>query len=285
MKRQALGKGLGALLPERRPANPVADSFLQIDIDQIAPNPRQPRESFDESELDDLAESIRRAGILQPILVRDMGIGYELVAGERRLRAARMAGLTRIPALVQRIDTGRSLEYALIENIQRQQLNPVEEARAFATLITEYGLTQEGVAERVGRKRPSIANSLRLLKLPQRVQEMLRSGALTAGHAKALLALADDEEILKAADAMLLGYVTVRGAEEMARAGKPETTTRREPVQVDPNVRDAEVRLQRALGTKVRIRQAASGKGRIEIDFFDGEELQRLFELMEGGRK
>ena len=285
MKRQALGKGLGALLPDRRPVNPIADVFLQIELDQIVPNPRQPRETFDESELDDLAESIRKAGILQPILVRDIGTGYELVAGERRLRAARMAGLARIPAMVQKIDTGRSLEYALIENIQRQQLNPVEEARAFATLITEYGLTQEGVAERIGRKRPSVANSLRLLKLPQRVQEMLRSGALTAGHAKALLALADDEEILKAADAMLLGYVTVRGAEEMARANKPESSTSRDSAPVDPNVRDAEVRLQQALGTKVRIRQAANGRGRIEIDFFDGEELQRLFELMEGGRR
>ena len=285
MKRQALGKGLGALLPERRHASPIADALLHIEVDQIVPNPRQPRETFDEAELEDLAESIRKAGILQPILVRDTGVGYELVAGERRLRAARMAGLTRIPAMVQRIDIGRSLEYALIENIQRQQLNPVEEARAFATLITEYGLTQEGVAERVGRKRPSIANSLRLLKLPPRVQEMLRAGTLTAGHAKALLALADDEEILKAADAMLLGYVTVRGAEEMARASKPASADKPEPAPIDPNVRDAELRLQRALGTKVRIRQSASGKGRIEIDFFDGEELQRLFELMEGGRR
>ena len=285
MKRQALGKGLGALLPERRHASPIADVLLHIEVDQIVPNPRQPRETFDEAELEDLAESIRKAGILQPILVRDTGVGYELVAGERRLRAARMAGLTRIPAMIQRIDIGRSLEYALIENIQRQQLNPVEEARAFATLITEYGLTQEGVAERVGRKRPSIANSLRLLKLPPRVQEMLRAGTLTAGHAKALLALADDEEILKAADAMLLGYVTVRGAEEMARASKPASADKPEPAPIDPNVRDAELRMQRALGTKVRIRQSASGKGRIEIDFFDGEELQRLFELMEGGRR
>ena len=285
MKRQALGKGLGALLPERRPASPIADALLQIEVEQIVPNPRQPRETFDEAEHEDLAESIRRAGILQPILVRDTGVGYELVAGERRLRAARMAGLTKIPAMVQRIDIGRSLEYALIENIQRQQLNPVEEARAFATLITEYGLTQEGVAERVGRKRPSIANSLRLLKLPPRVQEMLRAGALTAGHAKALLTLADDEEILKAADAMLLGYVTVRGAEEMARSSKPASADKPEPPPIDPNVHDAELRLQRALGTKVRIRQSAGGKGRIEIDFFDGEELQRLFELMEGGRR
>jgi len=285
MKRQALGKGLGALLPERRPANPIADAFLQLDVDQIVPNPRQPRETFDESELSDLADSIRKAGILQPILVRDMGVGYELVAGERRLRAARMAGLRTIPAMVQKIDTGRSLEYALIENIQRQQLNPVEEARAFATLITEHGLTQEDVAERVGRKRPSIANSLRLLKLPPRVQEMLRSGALTPGHAKALLALADDEEILKAADAMLLGYVTVRGAEELARSTRTEPQEKKPPAPLDPNVHDAELRLQRALGTKVRIRQSASGKGRIEIDFFDDEELQRLFELMESGRK
>ena len=281
MKRQALGRGLGALLPDRRPANPVADTFLQIEVERIVPNPRQPRETFDESELEDLSESIRRAGILQPILVRETEIGFELVAGERRLRAARMAGLASVPAMVQQIDKGRSLEYALIENIQRQQLNPMEESRAFATLITEYNLTQDEVAQRVGRKRSSIANSLRLLKLPQRVQEMLRAGTLTAGHAKALLSLVDDEEILKAADAMLQGYVTVRGAEEMARASKSQPASERDTTPVDPNVRDAEVRLQRALGTKVRIRQAASGKGRIEIEFFDGEELQRLFELLE----
>jgi ParB family chromosome partitioning protein len=219
--------------------------------------------------------------VLQPILVREAGAGggFELIAGERRLRAARMAGLQRIPAMVQKIEEGRTLELALIENIQRQQLNPIEEARAFATMSAEYGLTQEEIAEKVGRKRPSIANSLRLLKLPESVQQLLRDGALTAGHAKALLSLADEEEVLKTAEAMLQGFVTVRGAEEMAR-GKKAAASAAHPPRQDPNVHDAEERLQRALGTKVRIKQNASGKGRIEIEFYDAEGLEGLFEIL-----
>ncbi|HZI93803.1 MAG TPA: ParB/RepB/Spo0J family partition protein [Patescibacteria group bacterium] len=276
MKRQALGKGLGTLLPEKRPG-PIADAFVHLDVSRVVPNPNQPRQSFDESELEDLAASVRTAGILQPILVRQTTSGeYELIAGERRLRAARMAGLQTVPAMVQQVEQQRSLELALIENIQRQQLNPIEEARAFAALASDHGLTQEAVAERVGRKRSSIANSIRLLKLPEVVQEMIRDGRLTPGHAKALLSLADDEEILKTAEAMLQGYVTVRGAEEMAR----EKQTVAAPV--DPNVRDAEQRLQRALGTKVRIKHRGAGKGRIEIDFYSEEELERLFELFVG---
>jgi ParB family chromosome partitioning protein len=286
MKRQALGRGLGALLSDRRPSGPIAEGFLQIELGQIHPNPRQPREGFDEAELEDLAASIRKAGVLQPILVREAsaGGGFELIAGERRLRAARMAGLQRIPAMVQKTEEGRTLELALIENIQRQQLNPIEEARAFATMSAEYGLTQEEIAEKVGRKRPSIANSLRLLKLPERVQQLLRDGALTAGHAKALLSLADEEEVLKTAEAMLQGFVTVRGAEEMAREKKAAASTATPPRQ-DPNVHDAQERLQRALGTKVRIRQNAAGRGRIEIEFYDDEGLERLFEILEKGAR
>jgi ParB family chromosome partitioning protein len=285
MKRQALGKGLGALLPERRASSPDEEGFQLLEVDRIGPNPRQPRESFDEAELEDLAASIRNAGVLQPILVRKAGEKFELIAGERRLRAARMAGLQKIPSMIQKtVEEGRTLELALIENIQREQLNPIEEARAFATLISQYGLTQEEVAEKVGRKRPSVANSLRLLKLPDRVQQLLRDGSLTAGHAKALLSLADDVEILKTAEAMLQGYVTVRGAEEMARERKPSTGDAA-PARPDPNVRDAEERLQRALGTKVRIKRGAAGKGRIEIEFYDEEGLERLFEMLERAAK
>ena len=258
-------------------------------VDRVAPNPNQPRQSFDEAELEDLAASIRSAGILQPVLVRDTGSGFELIAGERRLRAARLAGLRQIPAMIQPAETERSLELALIENIQRQQLNPMEEARAFAALIQDHGLTQEAVAEKVGRKRPSVTNTLRLLKLPDKVQEMIREGRLTAGHAKALLSLADDEEILATAEAMLLGFTTVRAAEELARerksaraAAKGEGTAKGEAA-ADPNVHDAELRLQRALGTKVRIRRHGE-KGRIEIEFYSAEELDRLFEFLEGNR-
>ncbi len=284
MKRRALGKGLGSLLPERT-AGGHDHQLLRLDLDRIVPNPNQPRGSFNQEELEELAASIGQAGVLQPILVRDAGAGYELVAGERRWRAAQLAGLKQIPAILQKVDGGRSLELALIENIQRQQLNPIDEARAFSRLISERGLTQEQIAGRVGQKRSSIANRLRLLNLPQPVQEMLRDGRLTAGHAKALLALADKEEILKAAEAMLQGYVTVRGAEEMARkrkpAGKPPA-----PGIIDPNVHEAEQRLQRSLGTKVRIKFESGGnRGRIEIDFYSQEDLDRLFEALEGSRR
>ena len=281
MKRQALGKGLGSLLPPR-PGGQTPEGFIQVDVDQIVPNPSQPREQFDESELSDLAASIKTAGVLQPILVRDTGKGFELIAGERRWRAARLAGLRNLPAMVQKGGGQRSLELALIENIQRQQLNAIEEARAFSVLMEDYGLTQEQVAERVGRKRPSVANTLRLLKLPARVQELVKAGKLTPSHAKALLALHDDEEILKAADAMLEGYVTSRAAEENARrkkSGGGSVATVEE--HVDPNVRDAEERLQRTLGTKVHIRQQGNGRGRIEIEFYSDEELERLFDLIE----
>lgn len=292
MKRRALGKGLGSLLPERSPeaqeaakqAETPRQSVSLIELDRITPNRNQPRERFDPEELDDLAASIRTAGVLQPILVRDLGEGrYELIAGERRLRAARQAGLDRIPALTQSADEEQSLELALIENIQRQQLNPIEEARAFSTLMDRHGLTQEAVAEKVGRKRSSIANMLRLLRLPAPVQEMMRSNDLTIGHAKALLSLDSDVEILAAAEKIVSGEVTVRGAEEIARgrnAPAPPHPSNNEVA--DPNVRDAEVRLQRALGTKVRIRGAEKGKGRIEIEFYTSEELERLFELLEG---
>ena len=281
MKRRALGKGLGSLLPERS-ADGLDRQLLRLDLDRIVPNPNQPRGSFNQEELEELAASIGQAGVLQPILVRDSGAGYELVAGERRWRAAQLAGLKEIPAILQKADESRSLELALIENIQRQQLNPIDEARAFTRLMSEHGLTQEQIAEHVGQKRSSVANRLRLLNLPRQVQEMLQDGRLTAGHAKALLALADKEEILKAAEAMLQGFVTVRGAEEMARKRKP-ADKRSAANFVDPNVRQAEERLQRALGTKVRIKFEAKGeRGRIEIEFYSQEDLDRLFEALEG---
>ncbi len=215
------------------------------------------------------------------MLVRETGKGYELIAGERRWRAARLAGLKTIPAMVQKIGGARSLELALIENIQRLQLNPIEEARAFASLIADFHLTQEAVAERVGRRRATVANSLRLLKLPRKVQEMIREGVLTAGHAKALLALGSNEgRILEAAKAMAEGSVSVRGAERMTRPRK--AAGQAVEAAVNPNVHDAELRLQRVLGTMVRIRTTQPGKGRIEIDYYSEEDLQRLFELLEG---
>jgi ParB family chromosome partitioning protein len=282
MKRRALGKGLETLLPSR--PQPVAgDVFLQVEMERIIPNPRQPRSDIRDQELEDLAASIREAGVLQPILVREAGESrYELIAGERRWRAAKLAGLKRIPAMVQKVQGEKLLELALIENIQREQLNPIDEAQAFAALIRDFGLTQEAVAQRVGRKRPSVANSLRLLKLPGNVQKMLREGVLASGHAKALLTLESAKEIQQAAEEMAKGAFSVRKAEKLAKARRERT----EPAAVtaDPNIRDAEERLQRALGTKVRIRKQGIGKGRIEIEFYSEDELQRLFEVLEGDK-
>lgn len=288
MKRRALGKGLGSLLPER-PSTPTTATaaagggLVEIELDRIVPNPAQPRADFDPEELEDLAASIREAGVLQPILVRATESGYELIAGERRWRAARQAGLRSIPALVQTAEPERSLELALIENIQREQLNPIEEAGAFAHLISEFELTQEQVAEHVGRRRSSVANTLRLLKLPPRVQDLIRERRLTAGHAKALLAIKDEARILAAAETMASGEVTVRAAEQIARRdGAAPGSATDGPALLDPNERDAEIRLQRTLGTRVRIRKQQGGRGRIEISFHNDDELIRLFELLEG---
>ncbi len=255
-----------------------------IPLDRISPNRNQPRERFDQDELEDLASSIKSAGVLQPILVRQGDDGaYELIAGERRWRAARLAGLSRVPAIVQKAGEEQSLEIALIENIQRQQLNPIEEAKAFSLLMTRHGLTQDAVATKVGRRRSSVANILRLLKLPDQVQSMLREGSLSFGHAKALLSIEGEEAILKAARKIVAGEATVRDAEEMAKDVSVDKPRAAKEEVVDPNVRDAELRLQRALGTKVRIRGAEQGKGRIEIEYYSAEELERLFEILEGG--
>jgi len=276
MKRRALGKGLGSLLPER----PVAgrqEGLLQVPVEELVPNPRQPRQDMDEEGLNELAESIKEAGLLQPVVVRDTGHGYELIAGERRLRAAKLAGLKSIPALIKDADAQRSLELAVIENIQRQQLNPIEEATAFAELMEEFGLTHAEVADKVGRQRSSITNTLRLLNLPEPVQAMIREGKLTRGHAKALLSLSDQNQIIRSAELMSQSTVTVRKAEEIAREGRPAGDAK----PFDANYGDAELRLQRALGTKVRIKVLGKGRGRIEIDYYSNDELQRLFEVLE----
>ncbi len=282
-RRRALGKGLGTLLPERprvQDAGKTEDGYIRIAVDRVAPNPSQPRGRFDEEELAQLADSIRGAGVLNPILVRETADGYELIAGERRLRAAKMAGLTHIPARVQSVDRGRSLELAIIENVQREQLNPIEEARAYTALTDQFGLDHHEIARQVGRRRSSVTNTLRLLKLPAEVQGLLEEGKLTAGHAKALLSLGSDREILDAAREMARAGLTVRQAEQVTR--KKGTSPKAAIAGVDPNVADAEIRLQRALGTKVRIRRSPAGKGRIEIEFYSDEELMRLFEILEG---
>ena len=271
LQRKALGRGLSELLgtPDLEPRQ-----FREIDVDRIIPNPSQPRKLFDDSALDDLAASIREHGVVQPVVVRALPDGvYELVAGERRWRASQKAGLLKMPALVRVAEEHQSLEIALVENLQREGLNPVDEAQAYQRLISEFGLTQDEVARRVGKSRASVANMLRLLKLPPEIQQWLLEGRLTTGHAKALLSIADPDAMISSAREMMRGKLSVRQAEALARGGDRLGASSRP---ADPNVRAAVMELERALGTRVTLRERG-GKGRIEIHFHSQDELDRLY--------
>lgn len=295
-KRRVLGKGLGSLIPEV-PARDRGDvlgddapratagSPLEISIDDITPNPHQPRRHFDEEELASLAESIRASGVLQPLLVRrEPYRGYTLIAGERRLRAAKLAGLSTVPVIVRQFSEQGMLEAALVENIQRDDLGPMETARAFRVLVREFGITQAEVAERVGKPRSSVANYLRLLDLAADVQALLEEGKLDMGHGRALAGLdrADDQARL-AKQAVALRW-SVRQVEDQVRRVQEGTATPRsrqgEKTVRDPNVVAAESALSRALEAKVRIDVGAKGKGRIEVLFGGDEDLDRLYRLL-----
>ena len=281
MKRQALGKGLSSLIPE--PAQPADAGLLMLDVKRIQPNRYQPRADF--SGLEGLVDSIRENGIVQPVIVRQEEDGYRLIAGERRWRAAQVAGIEKIPAIVKKVADDRLLELALIENIQRKELNPIEEARAYEVLLHDMKLSHSDVAKRVGRDRSSISNSLRLLKLPTHIQGLVREGSVSLGHAKVIMAISDAETQIKVADEVARNLLSVRETEERVAglAGRAGGKGRRpRPLQssaVDPNVAAAADRLTRALATKVRIAKKGKG-GRIEIDFYSDEELQRLYEFL-----
>lgn len=292
-----LGKGLGALLKNRE-ITPAKDQVQEIAADEIRANRYQPRQNFDEAALEDLSESIRQYGILQPLIVRRLPEkGYELIAGERRLRAARKAGLEKVPALVREYNDAEISEIALIENIQRENLNIIEEAEAYAFLMQNFQLTQEMLAKKVGRSRPHIANSLRLLELAEPVQDKLIAGELLMGQARPLLALKDEALQVKAAEHILAEHLSSRQAEELVRclldnpayldaeAGGPEDETAEaqetQEAQQDAFYQDAVGRLNEYLGTKVRIRPGKK-KSRIEIEFYSEDDLERLLELLEG---
>ncbi|HEV8199849.1 MAG TPA: ParB/RepB/Spo0J family partition protein [Candidatus Polarisedimenticolia bacterium] len=279
MKRQALGKGLSSLIPEAPTAKPEP-GLLMLDVDRIQPSQYQPRTDF--AGLEGLVESIRENGIVQPVVVRQEGERYELIAGERRWRAAQLAGMRSIPVVIRKVAQDRVLELALVENIQRKDLNPIEEARAYDLLIGQMNLSQAEVAKRVGRERSSVANSLRLLKLPETIQKMLQDGGLTPGHAKAIVAISDAATQIRVADEAIRRPLSVRETEALVarllsqgeeKAGRAAGST----VQAeDPNVRAAEEKMQHCLGTKVRIVRRG-GRGKIEIEFYSDEELDRLF--------
>ncbi|HSW40175.1 MAG TPA: ParB/RepB/Spo0J family partition protein [Acidobacteriota bacterium] len=277
MKKRALGRGLEALIPEVKLAD---SSSNEIDIDKITLNPHQPRLDFNEERLDELTASIKENGVLQPILVRPFGKGFQLIAGERRLNAAQRAGLMKIPAAIREVPDNRLLELALVENIQRESLNPIEEAQAYQHLMDEVHETQEQIAERLGKDRSTIANSIRLLKLPPAVAVFVSEGKLSPGHARALLAAnVAGMEMIKVARNIIDKGWSVRETERWA---KNQSASTRPPKIKDPNEAEAEDRLRRSLGAKVELVKKSDNSGEIRIHYFGQEELMRIFSLLTG---
>ena len=281
MNRKALGRGLGALLSSDRTID-LGSEPTEVELDSIVPGAMQPRTHFDETSLESLAESIRSHGIVQPLLVRRRGDGYELIAGERRWRAARLAGLSKVPVVVKDVPDDSLLEIALIENIQREDLNPIEEAQAYKKLIETVGLTQEALASRVGRDRSYITNYLRLLRLPDDLQQLVIEGRLSTGHARTLLALDHVDLQRRMARKIIDDGLSVRATELLVQKRSDEKSAKKSAASQsdDPNIRAAETKLRRALGTQVKITQAADGKGKIEISFFDTLDLDRVYNLL-----
>ena len=276
MEKKALGKGLKALLPEKKTVNwSVGEEVKYLSVDQIIPNRYQPRHTFDESELHDLSQSIKEHGVLQPIIVRRTGDGaYELIAGERRLRAAKIAGLAAIPALVRLSNDEKSLAIALVENVQRQSLNPMEEARAYAQLTGEFGLKQDELASAMGKNRSTIANCMRLMSLPKEVQDFVEQEQLSLGHAKVILGIKESDDQTAMAHRIVAEKLSVREAE--AIISKSKSTTVSQKVRQNPDeFAHVSEQLRRCLGSKVNIVKSKKG-GKLVIHYFSGEDLERI---------
>jgi len=302
-QRKALGKGLSALLP-RRPnewssaGGPAATATAaapveiprgptHLPIDALSPNPVQPRAVFQMDRLEELAASIRANGIIQPVIVRLHEGQYQMVAGERRWRAAKMAGLTEVPVVIQEVAEPQMLELALIENIQREDLNPIETAHAYERLGRELGLSQEEIGRRTGKDRASVANMIRLLKLPAEVQLLLAERRVSMGHARALLALPTAEQQIEIAEKAAAQGLSVRQVETLVQeltSARPKSGTTRKEASHDPNVKAAMEELERTLGTRVRIVELSEQRGRIEIEYYSQSELDRLFEHIIGSK-
>jgi ParB family transcriptional regulator, chromosome partitioning protein len=279
-KRPALGRGLSALIPDAAPppASTRGQTPLELDIDVLTPNPRQPRTYVEETQLEELAQSIRAHGVLQPVLVRHVDGRFEIVAGERRWRAAQRAGLLKVPVVVRDVPDDQLLQVALIENIQRENLNAIEEAQAYRRLADDANLSQEEIAAAVGKDRATIANYIRLLRLPAEVRNDLASGTLSMGHARALLALQEEAAQRRIAREVVSRGLSVRETESLIRR-EVTPAVPAPPRKVDPNTRAAEEQLKLALGTRTRIIRRGGG-GRIEIDFGSEDELHRLYDLI-----
>jgi ParB family transcriptional regulator, chromosome partitioning protein len=284
--KKVLGRGLGALIPQRQEAPEVhaTPGLAEIPISQIQPNPYQPRKTFNEASIEELARSVREHGIVQPLVVTRAGDKYKLIAGERRLRAAQKAGLTTVPALIKEMmQEGDALQIALIENIQREDLNPIEEAMAYHQLHDDFQLTQEEISKRVGKERSTVANFLRLLKLPDPVKKLLASGQLSMGHARALLAIESPKKQEQLADRVVRKSLNVRQTELLASESSPKTAEKKEK-EKDVFTRDAEDKLQRTLRTKVEIDRRRRG-GVIHIRYGSEDELIRVVDELMGRRR
>jgi ParB family chromosome partitioning protein len=287
MSRKALGRGLSALLGDEKPLANNEEGYLEIDIDLIKPNTDQPRKNFPETELEELTQSIKINGIVQPILVRPKGKSYQIVAGERRWRAAQRAGLNKIPAVIKDVSDEKLLELALVENIQRQELNAIEEAYAYQRLIDEVGLTQEMVARQVGKNRTFVTNYLRLLKLPKEILKFVEDDKLSVGHARALLMVEDKQSQLKLAKNIIGMSLSVRDTEKaVKRLSKIEThpiVKQKDKPKQDANLKNAEKKLRRHFGTQVRIISDKDGlSGKIEFEYYGDADLDRIYNLLMG---
>ena len=281
-KKQALGRGLGALIPNREKKEERPRDFFYCDIDRIRPNRYQPRQQFAEAELEELSQSIKEQGILQPLLVREENDGFQLIAGERRLRAAKMAGLTQVPVIIKRIADSKMLVLSIVENIQRANLNPIEESDAYHRLITEFNITQDEAANRVGKSRSAVANFLRLRQLPETIKASIRDGALTMGHARALLGTTNPTQQVAAWRAVINKGLSVRETEDLVRALKDEKkrpkVARKSPE--DHYLLSLAEDLSRHFGTKVTIRRHGL-KGRVEIEFYNDDDLDHLINSLQ----
>lgn len=291
-KKNALGKGLNVLIPETGPQPPqrrrrklsseVSDQGVMISVNEIEPNRNQPRKTFDDASLQELAESIKQFGIIQPIVVKKKDEYYEIIAGERRWRAAKIAGLLEVPVIVKEYKENEIVEISLIENIQRENLNPIEEAQAYKTLMEEFELKQEEVAQKVSKSRSTITNSLRLLKLTKEVQEMLVEEKISMGHARALLAITDPDIQISIAKKVYEEALSVRDIEKLVKdMAKPAKKEEKEPNEYQYLYRDIEENLKQILGNKVTIKNRKNNKGKIEIEYYSQDDLERIIELLQ----
>ena len=285
MERRALGKGLGALIPEQAVSGDVhKEEIIYVQSGQIKPNPFQPRESFDQGSIEELAQSIKEKGVIQPLLVRRRGDSYELIAGERRFRASNILGLKEIPVIVRDVSDQDSLELALIENIQREGLNPIEEAHAYQHLIEKFNVTQEKISEVLGKARVTVTNTLRLLKLPHEIQEEMKNGRISFAHGRALLEIEDVNYQRKLVQDIITRGLSVRELESLIKSVRPKSIKRKiGQGQREPLVAILEEQLQHALATKVRISKRKK-RGHINIEFYSQEDLERIVNVIKGGK-